>query len=538
MRHCGLRVVPTNPMESCPSPLPRPGDVIADRYEIDLLIGEGGMGAVYSATNVATGTRVAVKWMHPRQAGDPDAIARFQREAKAAGRISHPNVVSVLDFGQDSGSWFMVMELLDGEPLSSVIEGSMLIPVADAVDMVLTALRGLAAAHAEGVVHRDLKPENIFLCRGEHGGFAQTKVLDFGVSKLLSSDPAELRLTQTGAVVGTPYYMSPEQVRGVKDLDERVDVYAMSVILYELLSGRPPFVADTYTALAVEIATGVAPNLCEVRPDVPADLADVIAMGMARSRKKRFPSVTDLAMALERFGTESFVKERPEWSRRVELLSGARGGRQERSGLVETATSPSVAPRPAEGPDWSGTQRRESIGVSSVRRSNVGLPVARATRAKVAAAALVSVFVAVSGAAFMWPAEAPTGVGGGALEEPVRVDSAEAPTPNSRRSVLAAEAPAADAPSHEPLLADTESSPTLDEGQDTPRSDASDSVPNVETDTEPTSATKVRPKRTRQSRRSPRHGRTRQDTKPPSGASSNVAASRASRAGGLSADDF
>ncbi|MDD9967249.1 MAG: serine/threonine-protein kinase [Myxococcales bacterium] len=290
--------------------MPEVGDVVADKYEIVKLIGEGGMGSVFMASHTMTGKNVALKWMLPELATNEDAVQRFLREAQAAGRINHPNVVDIYDVGEHEGSPFLVMEYLHGEPLTDAMERGGLTD-AQVIDIMLPCLRGVAAAHRKGVVHRDLKPDNIFLCTNEDGVFMQPKVLDFGISKLSGNDSHNPRLTRTGAVMGTPYYMSPEQIRGSHDVDGRCDVYAFGVILYEALTGQVPFNAETYSALVLEIATGTPTQPTEINPNLPGELAAVVMRAMAREPEDRYADVAALGVALEPFsGTVRFTLER------------------------------------------------------------------------------------------------------------------------------------------------------------------------------------------------------------------------------------
>jgi serine/threonine-protein kinase len=288
--------------------MPRVGDVIAGKYTIEQLIGVGGMGAVFSALHKFTGKRVALKWMLPELARDSDAVQRFMREAHASGRINHPNVVDVYDVGQHEDSFFLVMEYLHGEPLTSALNRRDMTP-SETLELLLPAMRGVAAAHRQGVVHRDLKPDNIFLSYEEDGVRRQPKVLDFGISKLSNDGSGiDMRLTRTGAVVGTPYYMSPEQIRGLAGLDKRADIYSFGVILYESLTGRVPFHADTYGALVLEIATGTAPPPHELVPGLPVELAMIVMRAMAREAGQRFQDMESLVRALEPYAGPQAVR--------------------------------------------------------------------------------------------------------------------------------------------------------------------------------------------------------------------------------------
>src|SRR5581483_3435060 len=196
---------------------PRPGDLIADRYQVERFIGRGGMAEVFAGINVRTGKRVALKWIRPALATTTEALARFRREAVAAGRIHHPNVVTVFDVVEHKAATWLVMELLEGETLSEILNRVERMDAEEAVTLLIPAMRGVAAAHAHGVVHRDLKPDNIFICRSSDSPRRKAKVLDFGVSKLSDeAGGAQVSITVTGNLVGTPTYMAPEQVRGNK----------------------------------------------------------------------------------------------------------------------------------------------------------------------------------------------------------------------------------------------------------------------------------------------------------------------------------
>jgi eukaryotic-like serine/threonine-protein kinase len=278
--------------------LPSRGDTIADKYRVERLLGRGGMGAVYEASHLLSGKRVALKWMLPsiEQQG---LAERFVHEARATARIDHPNVVDIYDVGRHEDSVYLVMELLHGESLATRL-GRAPIVAAEAVPLLMPALRGVAAAHAQRVIHRDLKPDNIFMCTGPDGEARDCKVLDFGISKV-ASDDCDLAITTGGAVMGTPYYMSPEQIRGLEEVDERGDIYAFGVILYEILADSFPFDADTYGALVVKVATLDPIPLSVVRPDLDPALAEVVMRAMARERELRYPNVTELAQALSPF---------------------------------------------------------------------------------------------------------------------------------------------------------------------------------------------------------------------------------------------
>jgi serine/threonine-protein kinase len=230
--------------EFMPGSMPEIGTLIANKYRIEQLLARGGMGAVYAARHAVTGKLVAVKWMLPTLGQIKGARERFLREACATARIAHPNIVDIYDVGSENGSVFLVMEFLRGETFAQRMARTNLSET-DAVSLLMPALRAVAAAHAHEVIHRDLKPDNIFLCCNDEGEELEPKVLDFGISKITTDEARDLALTHSGAVLGTPYYMSPEQVRGARNVDARADVYAFGVMLFEALTGQRPFEAET-----------------------------------------------------------------------------------------------------------------------------------------------------------------------------------------------------------------------------------------------------------------------------------------------------
>ncbi|HEY2735682.1 MAG TPA: serine/threonine-protein kinase, partial [Polyangiales bacterium] len=287
--------------ELLPANAPDVGSVIAKKYRIERLIARGGMGAVYAATHLVSGKRVALKWMLPTLGQIAGARERFIGEACATARIDHPNIVDIYDVGNDAGSIYLVMEYLHGETLSDRMERDGLTPE-QAISLLMPAFRGVAAAHAHGVIHRDLKPENIFLCCTAEGEPLEPKVLDFGISKISGVESQNHSLTRSGAVLGTPYYMSPEQVRGARDVDERADVYAFGVMLYEALTGQRPFDAETYNQLILKIATETPEPMHALNPLIDEKLIAIVERAMVRDPALRFPSIESLALALEPFG--------------------------------------------------------------------------------------------------------------------------------------------------------------------------------------------------------------------------------------------
>ena len=278
---------------------PKPGDLIADKYQIERFIGQGGMAEVYAGLNIRTGKRVALKWISPALATTKEALSRFRREALAAGRINHPNVVTVFDVVEHLSSTWLVMELLEGDPLSEILNRVGYMEPEPAVQLLIPAIRGVAAAHAHGVIHRDLTPDNIFICRSADGKPREAKVLDFGVSKLADEAADQVGITGLGHAVGTPAYMAPEQIRGNISADARTDVYALGVVLYQMLAGRRPFDGQIYSALMIEIATTDPPRLSSIQPHVPPALEAIVHRALARDMDKRFPDVKSFLEALE-----------------------------------------------------------------------------------------------------------------------------------------------------------------------------------------------------------------------------------------------
>ena len=278
----------------------RVGELVGAKYRIVRLLAQGGMGVVYEAQHTVVRRRFAVKFMRRDLAERRDILTRFQREAEAAGALESEHVAAAVDFGiAEDGAPYIVMEYLVGESLTALLGREGPLPVGRAADLVSQAGRGMEVAHAAGIIHRDLKPQNLFVCRRQDGTDL-LKVLDFGVAKLQTIDEMNTA-TRTGAVLGTVAYMSPEQARGDKVVDQRSDVYALGAILYELCSGRKPHPGESHNAILHHIATQPAVPLESVASELPAGFLAIVAGALAADPASRPPSAGALVEALAPF---------------------------------------------------------------------------------------------------------------------------------------------------------------------------------------------------------------------------------------------
>jgi serine/threonine-protein kinase len=264
------------------------------------------MGVVVAAWHLELEQRVAVKFLHPLALERDDTAERFRREARSAAKIRSEHVARVIDVGiMDGGVPYMVMEYLEGHDVSEEMAKVGMLPIADAVDFILQAIEALAEAHAAGIVHRDLKPANLFIAT-RPDGTRIVKVLDFGISKsLFGGSVAELSLTRTSVLIGSPLYMSPEQMRSAKDVDTRTDIWSLGVILYEMITGRSPYTGDSIPALCASLLSDVPASMQTLRSDVPLELEDTIMRCLTKDREQRFGTVSELARALAAFGSSS-----------------------------------------------------------------------------------------------------------------------------------------------------------------------------------------------------------------------------------------
>src|SRR5665213_1624811 len=272
-----------------PNETPR---VFSERYELNHLIARGGMAEVYRAHDRLLDRPVALKVLFPELSIDRSFVERFRREAQAAANLSHPNIVPVFDWGEDSGAYFIVMEFIDGRPLSSILKTAGPLSADRAADIGSHVAAALGYAHKHGVIHRDVKPGNVLIT--DEG---QVKVTDFGIARAINTEES---LTQTGAVMGTATYFSPEQAEGM-GVDARSDIYSLGVVLFEMATGRPPFLGDTPVAVASKHVRDHPPAPRELNPSIPPTFEAIILKAMAKNPEHRYATAEDLRADLLRF---------------------------------------------------------------------------------------------------------------------------------------------------------------------------------------------------------------------------------------------
>src|SRR4051812_46425569 len=266
------------------------GDVLSDRYELEELVGTGGMSSVYRAHDRLLDRKVALKILHDQYTADDDYVERFRREARAVAALSHPNIVTVIDRGEHENKQFIVFEYIDGENLKRLIERRGPAPVTTALELAMQVARGLSFAHQNGLVHRDVKPQNVLL-----NGDGQAKVTDFGIARSMD---VQHGMTQTGTVLGTSDYIAPEQAQGQR-VDEHTDVYSLGVVMYELLTTEVPFPGENFVAVAMRHINEPPPPVRDKRPDVSPRLDAAIQRAMAKNPEDRFQTMADFCRELE-----------------------------------------------------------------------------------------------------------------------------------------------------------------------------------------------------------------------------------------------
>jgi serine/threonine protein kinase len=298
--------VPSATSEKAREPFqrPKPGMLVAEKYRVERVIGEGGMGVVVEATHVQLGQRVAIKFLLPGASKDEQAAARFAREARAAAKINNEHVARVQDVGDVDGVPFIVMEHLEGRELRRILEQQGKLPVETACEYALQACEALAEVHAAGIVHRDLKPANLFVTERADGS-PVVKLLDFGISKITDDEPSfDASLTTATAVMGSPGYMAPEQLRSTKDADARADVWALGTVLYEALTGRPAFSGDSMAQVCAMVASEDPPIPSSLRDGLPVDLERAVLRCLEKKPERRFQDMGELAAAIAPFAPE------------------------------------------------------------------------------------------------------------------------------------------------------------------------------------------------------------------------------------------
>jgi serine/threonine protein kinase len=335
----------TSPLVSASLPVAR-GEMVGGKYRIERAIGKGGMGVVVAAHDVGLDRPVAIKFLHRLTATDQEFSARFRREARAMAKLTNDHCVRVLDVGElPTGEPFLVMEQLEGRDLSALVDKHGPLPVSDVADYVLQACEAIAEAHSLGIVHRDLKPSNLYLAR-KADGTSTIKVLDFGIAKMTTEDSESPQsLTNTTAFLGSPAYISPEQLLCARDVGPQADIWSLGAIMHKLLAGRPPFIADTMPQVCSLIISSPPARVRDVRPEVPRELQDIILRCLQREPRDRFRSVADLARALAPFAPAGSYPsaDRATWMMRALTITVPERSRRVKAGAAIAAVGVVVA---------------------------------------------------------------------------------------------------------------------------------------------------------------------------------------------------
>ena len=405
------------------------GTLLGGKYKVEGILGQGGMGSVYQAVNSTIGRTVAIKLLDAKLADNADFIHRFQMEAKAAALIGHPGIVDVLDMGEtDEGMPFIVMEYLEGVTLKSLCKRAGALSAAQAVAILVPVLDALIAAHAAGVIHRDLKPANIFVCLKPAPAM---KILDFGISKFSSGCSG---ITQTGTSMGTPAYMSPEQVRGERAIGPQSDLYSIGAILYNLVSGHPPFEGESDLAVVARVLTDLHRPLAELRPDLPPKLSQICDRLLIKQADQRPADAAQVKRALESVARPDYDAV---WkAARVAFDSDTATGLKAQRESPTTPTTPTGGHKGKTKPSRPALARPARSSAPPPQQTRAQVEESQGSSgAKIAAFALAGLVLAGVGGFFTWKAlqtPAPVGV--------VELPPKKAPTPPPK--VAAPEVPA------------------------------------------------------------------------------------------------
>ncbi len=327
-----------------------PGQIIADKYLVERVIGQGGMGIVVAARHIELDDRVAIKFLSYEVMGNSEAVARFAREARASVKIKSEHVARTLDVGRlDSGAPYMIMEYLEGTDLAARVQQQGPLSVESAIAFMLETCEALAEAHAMGIIHRDLKPSNLFIVR-KSDGTESIKLLDFGISKITrgTDSGAGLDMTRTAAIMGSPLYMSPEQLTSSRDVDARTDIWSLGATLFELLTGSPPFTAASIAELGAKVLTYPTPSVRQVRSDVPEMLDFAIQRCLAKSAHDRYANVAEIAAILADYGPQP-LRYTAERIARVLGIAGLSSGALQSEPLTDPQLDLSTYSRPDSG---------------------------------------------------------------------------------------------------------------------------------------------------------------------------------------------
>ncbi len=363
------------------------GDILDNRYLVENRIGKGGMGVVYQGKHVVIGRKVAIKFLSAEYADSEEVVTRFYREAQTATQIGHKNIIEILDVGtSEQHEPFIVMEYLEGEDLGALLKRKKVLNLSAACGILEPVLSALSAAHEKGVVHRDLKPENIFLQHDPSSGEVTVKLIDFGISKLMTT-AADKKLTLTGSALGTPHYMSPEQTSGSDEVDHRTDIYAMGVILFEMLTGETPYTAPSHQILMVKILTEAPREPYEINRDFPDEAYPIVQKALSREVADRYQSALEMLEALRSLSI---------YDERVTQLTACTSGIRERRAAMGDLGSGNLSGRAARasGPSRSLQEaaRRGTLGGWAGSRpfpSGVRPPKRRARAALLVASAVL-----------------------------------------------------------------------------------------------------------------------------------------------------